>query len=111
MKFATKLWIGLGVLTALSPLGLIIPGYFKSGSAWGEWGTDEIQKIAGYIPRGLEKLSGLWKAPMPDYAFRGAQENGLLRSGFAYIISAVAGVIIIILAVLLIGRLLAKKGE
>ena len=31
MKTITKLWIGLGVLILCSPLGLILPEYFKSG--------------------------------------------------------------------------------
>ena len=57
MKITTKFWIGLGVLAVLSPLGLLLPEHFKAGSAWGEWGIDEIQRLAGYVPVGLEKLS------------------------------------------------------
>ena len=56
MKIITKLWIGLGVLIILSPLGIILPEHFKAGSAWGEWGADEMQKLVGYIPQGLEKV-------------------------------------------------------
>ena len=61
MKITTKLWIGVGALIILSPLGLIIPDHFKAGSAWGEWGADKIQKLVGYVPKGLGKLSSLWK--------------------------------------------------
>ncbi len=71
MKISSKLWLGILILALLSPLGIIIPEYFKAGSAWGEWGVAEIQKLAGYIPRGLERLSSLWQAPLPDYAFKG----------------------------------------
>ena len=111
MKITTKLWIGIVVLIALSPLGLILPGHFKAGSAWGEWGVEEIQKLVGYIPKGLGKLSGLWNAPIPGYAFKGWEEKGLSLLSFAYIISAIVGIIITVIAVLLIGKILAKKGK
>ena len=111
MKLITKLWIGLLALIVLSPLGLIIPARFQAGSAWGEWGADEMTKLVGYVPKGLERLSSLWSAPMPDYAFKGWEEKGLAHLSFAYIISALLGSAIIFLGVLLIGKLLAKKGE
>ena len=111
MKVTTKLWIGLAMLIVLSPIGLILPEHFKAGSAWGEWGADEIQKLVGYIPQGLEKLASLWNAPIPDYAFKGWEEKGLPRLSFAYIISAIVGIGITILMVIGIGKLLAKKGD
>lgn len=111
MKITTKLWVGIAVLILLSPIGLIIPEHFKAGAAWGEWGVDEIQKLVGYIPQGLEKLSSLWNAPMPDYAFKGWEEKGLPYLSLAYIISAVAGIAITVILMLFIGKMLAKKGE
>jgi hypothetical protein len=111
MKTITRFWIGLGVLIVLSPLGLILPEHFKAGSAWGEWGVDEMQKLVGYIPRGLEQLASLWNAPMPDYAFKGWEGKGLQHLSLAYIVSAVAGIAITVIAVLLIGKVLAKKGN
>jgi cobalt/nickel transport protein len=111
MKITTKLWIGLGALIVLSPLGLLIPEYFKAGAAWGEWGMDEIKKLVGYVPRGLEKLAPLWNAPIPDYAFRGWEEKGLSHLSLAYIISAVAGMAVTVSAAFVIGKLLARKGK
>lgn len=111
MKLTTKFWIGIMVLIVLSPLGLILPEHFKAGSAWGEWGADEMQKLVGYVPKGLEKLSALWNAPMPDYAFKGWEEKGLSHLSLAYIISAIVGIGIIVLVVLVIGKLLTKKGD
>lgn len=111
MKITTKLWIGMAVLIILSPLGLILPEHFKAGAAWGEWGADEMQKLVGYIPQGLEKLSSLWNAPLPDYAFKGWEEKGLPHLSFAYVISAIVGIGIITLAVMGIGKLLARKGD
>ena len=90
MKITTKLWIGLGILVVLSPLGLLFPELFKAGAAWGEWGMDEIQELVGYVPAGLEKLA---------------------RLSVAYILSALAGVAVTVIIVLLTGRLLAKKGS
>ena len=111
MKITMKLWIGMVVLILLSPLGLILPEHFKAGSAWGEWGADEMQKLVGYVPKGLEKLAGLWNAPIPDYAFKGWEEKGLSYLSFAYIVSAVSGIVIIVAAMYLIGKLLAPKGD
>ena len=111
MKITTKLWIGLGALIVLSPLGLFLPEHFKAGAAWGEWGIDEIKKLAGYVPKGLEKLAQLWNAPLPDYTFKGWEEKGLSHLSFAYIISAIAGMAVTVMVVLLIGRLLARKGK
>jgi cobalt/nickel transport protein len=111
MKITTKLWIGLGALIVLSPLGLLLPEHFKAGAAWGEWGMDEIKELAGYVPKGLEKLAPLWNAPLPDYAFKGWVEKGLSHLSLAYIISAIAGMAVTVMVVLLIGRLLARKGK
>lgn len=109
MKMVAKLWIGLGVLIALSPLGLLLPEHFKAGSAWGEWGADEIRELVGYIPKGLEKLSRLWSAPIPDYAFKGWEAGPAISLCFAYILSAVIGVLVCIGIVLILGKFLSKK--
>jgi len=109
MKLTTKFWIAIAVLVVLSPLGLIIPAHFKAGGAWGEWSAGEIQKLAGYVPQGLKKLSSLWNAPMPDYTIKSWQGKGLKQLSFAYIISAAVGVLVIIAVVFILGKLLAKK--
>jgi len=111
MKTVTKLWIGLAILIVLSPVGLLLPEHFKAGAAWGEWGVDEIQKLVGYIPQGLAKLSGVWNAPIPDYAFKGSEGKGLGSFGAGYIISALGGVSITAVILLVLGRLLTKKDE
>ena len=79
MTLTKKLWIGIGVLIILTPLGLILPDYFKAGDAWGEWEADTIQKLVGYVPQGIEKLSVLWKknALLPDYCFKGWDDKAI----------------------------------
>ena len=111
MTLTRKLWTGIGALIILSPLGLILPDYFKAGSAWGEWGEDEIQKMTGYVPQGLQNLSELWKAPLPDYTFQGWEGKDLFHLSFAYVLSAFAGIAIIAGVALLIGKVLAKGHE
>jgi len=109
MKITTKFWIGLGVLVVLSPLGLLLPEHFKAGSAWGEWGANEVQELVGYIPGGLEKLSNLWTAPIPDYAFKGWEEKPLAELSLAYVFSAVIGILICAGVVFILGRFLSRK--
>ena len=109
MKTTLKLWIGVGILIILSPLGLILPEYFRGGDAWGEWGAEGIKELVGYIPAGLEKLSGVWSAPLPDYAFSGWEAKGLGEMSLAYIFSALVGIVITVAAVVLIGKLLRVK--
>jgi len=111
MKLTTKLWIGLGVCILLSPLGLVLPDHFKAGSAWGEWGIGRDSEDGWLCSPGLARLGELWKAPMPDYAFKGWEERGLTHLSFAYIVSAILGVALIAVATWAIGKCLAKKGE
>lgn len=101
-----KLWLGLALAIVLTPLGII-----AVGSAWGEWSAEDFsnaatrQQIAAAsknqnppqrAPSGLERLSSLWKAPVPDYA-----PSFIKSPSFGYFVSAMIGVaLIIVLAVL-----------
>ena len=113
MKTTAKLWIGIGILALLSPLGLILPERFKAGDAWGEWGVNTFKEIFGYVPAGLGKLSSLWSAPFSDYAFNGQQDKGLCQLGLGYIASAVIGILVIVCVAMLLSRFLnkGKPGE
>lgn len=109
MKTITKLWIGIAILILCAPLGLLLPEHFKAGDAWGEWGADSVKELVGYIPQGLEKLSSIWSAPLPDYAFKGWEEKGLGSLSFAYIASAIIGILVTAGAVVLIGKFLGRN--
>jgi hypothetical protein len=109
MKTTTKLWIGLGVLAILTPIGLYLPKKFKAGSAWGEWGAEEMHGLVGYVPHGLRKLGSLWNAPFRDYSFKGWENLGLGHLSLAYVVSAVLGIALCVGLALLLGRLLSKK--
>ncbi len=109
MKLTTKLWVGLAILAVLSPLGLLVPEYFKAEAAWGEWGADELGDLVGYIPYGIRRIAGLWSAPIPDYAFKGWEEKATPHRGLAYMASAIIGMIAVVVAAFLIGRLLTRE--
>ena len=109
MKTMTKLWIGLGVLAVASPIGLYLPAKFGAGSAWGEWSGEEIKGLTGYIPGGLKKVSTLWHAVMPDYAFKGWGDRGLGHLSMAYIASAIVGVGLCVCCAWLLGKFLFRK--
>ncbi len=110
MKNVKKLWIGLAILAVLTPLGLIIPALFGAGGAWGEWGLEEIRKLIGYIPEGMQKLSHLWNSPMPDYRVSG-QERGIGRESLEYILTAVIGIAVTAGLAYLLARILARKNK
>lgn len=95
------LWITLAVLVVLSPIGLLAPG-----TAWGEWGAEEITAL-GFpsIPSGMAKLSTLWSAPVPDYDL-----SAIGNSSIAYILSAITGIIVVSIVVWLF-ILLATTGK
>ena len=60
-KLTRNLAIGLVLLIIIAPIGLI-----ASGTAYGEWASDELNDKIGYVPQGFEELSDLWHAPMKD---------------------------------------------
>lgn len=102
-----KLWAGIGILILLSPLGIILQRIFKSEGAWGEWGKDKIEKMIGYAPEGLKRLSELWSSPMPDYTLSGWGSGLKLFAG--YIFSGIIGVTLVVCISILVGKFLAGK--
>jgi len=86
----------LGVLIAVVPFGLL-----AEGTAWGEWGADEIAEVTnkgvalGYTPEGLAEGWAL-ESLIPDYSMSGVPE------AFGYILSAIIGTAILIIVFRLI---------
>jgi hypothetical protein len=108
MSKKKKLWIAIGVLILLSPLGVIIPRMFGADGAWGEWGLDEIEKIAGFVPAGMKRLAKSWKAPLADYGLPN-QGTGLASESFGYVITAVIGVAFSAGLMYLVAKLLGRR--
>ncbi len=92
MKEFRTLWAALIIMALLSPAGLYLPEIMRAGSAWGEWGVDEIRQLVGYAPAGMEKHADLWKAPIPDYALPGQEQAPLSHLSLSYIFSALVGI-------------------
>ncbi len=104
-----RLFIGILILVLLSPIGIILPTLFNAGSAWGEWGPEELKEMVGYVPRGIEKLSSLAKPLFPDYNIKGWEDKDILYQSVGYVVSGVVGVLVVILITYVIGRWSVKK--
>ncbi|MCX7834355.1 MAG: cobalamin biosynthesis protein [Ignavibacteria bacterium] len=96
-KFQKKLLIWLIIFIILSPLGLLLPYIFGSGDAWGEWDTETVEKMVGFIPKGMEKLSSLFKGMFSDYSNIFGENSPLILQIISYLISAIIGSLIIFL--------------
>jgi hypothetical protein len=105
---ARKLWIGIGILVLLSPLGIIIPSYLGAGGAWGEWSLEQIEKMAGFAPEGMKRMADIWKAPMINYAGPG-QAAGPVHSSLGYIVAGIIGISATAGLMYLFTRLLVRK--
>jgi cobalt/nickel transport protein len=111
MKRVKKLWLGLFILLLLSPLGLILPVTLNAGTPWGEWKAEELQKSLGYVPVGISRSSGQWSAPLPDYSFKGKEKAPLHAQGLSYLVSGLAGTLIVTLSIMLIGRICSRHED
>lgn len=107
-KTQKRLWAGLIIMALISPLGTLLPEYLHSGEAWGEWGTDTLEKLIGYVPEGLKKYSDLWKAPVPDYNF-GDKDSSMAVKGISSVASGVLGILAVALVVYLISRMAVRN--
>ena len=97
------LYILIAILIVLTPIGLL-----ATGTAWGEWGVDEMSTLVsggaqlGYTPAGMEsgfELSTLF----PDYSMAGMPE------WTGYILSAVVGVALLVIFFKIISSLMKDK--
>jgi hypothetical protein len=101
-KSIRNLTIGLIILIILAQLGLL-----ATGETFGEWGGEELEEKIGYVPSGLEHLSSIWGAPIPDYAF--PEDESTSGAVIAYILSALIGVIVGGGALYIFGKRIAKN--
>ena len=87
------------ILIVAAPVGLL-----AIGVAYGEWGSEELQEMLGYVPAGIKEGENLWQAPFPDYSLSDLDPN------VAYWLSAIIGIGIIIVVIWGIGKLVARNG-
>lgn len=98
------MWFLAGMVL-LSPLGML-----AGGTAWGEWGGEEVQAVLGYVPQGMNKVSGLWSAWLPDYSLE-AFGTGTAGSIAGYLLSALVGSLLSYYIVLLLVKPLAQQAK
>ena len=104
-KTIKKLGIGLLLLVILTPLGLL-----ATGTAFGEWSSKELQQTLGYVPDGIKSGETLWQAVFSGYSVPGLGDY-FLHSSVGYILSAIIGIALIYVAMLALGKFLAKREE
>jgi hypothetical protein len=61
--------------------------------------------MVGYVPRGIARLSGGWRAPVPDYSVPG------LPPALGYLLSGALGIAVVAGITLLVGRLLGRRNH
>ena len=108
------LWLGLGALMILTPLGIL-----AAGSAWGEWVAADYADPASRAqiaassfhtpppaaaPEGLARLSSVWTAPFARYV-----PPYVSSPSFGYLLSAMFGVGLVMLGSLGVGRIAALR--
>ena len=104
-KLLRNLLIVLAVMIVVVPIGLL-----AVGTAYGEWGTEELEELVGFIPAGLESVSSTWTAPIPDYALPSLGES-FLNLSLAYWLSAIIGVILSGGLLILIGKAITSRNS
>jgi hypothetical protein len=109
-KLQKKILVILLLLCLMTPLGILLPGYFRTGDAWGEWSAHTVKELLGYVPKGLAKYSEAWKAPLPDYSINSRDTSVVHRSGY-YIVSGIFGATVTYIVMLIISRLIVKHGK
>ena len=96
-------WVAAAALVLLVPAGIWIPEHFGAGDAYAEWSPEDAAQRAGLerVPAGMDRLGGIWKAPVPDYAFgEGARAPS---AGVQYVLAALAGIVLITVAFAALG--------
>ncbi len=97
---AMPLYLLILGLIILTPLGLLAPG-----TAWGEWGAEEIGKLINFIPQGM-KNGFNFNALMNDYSI-----PFLKNEYIGYVIAAVAGSAILIIILKIVAQIMKKRYE
>jgi cobalt/nickel transport protein len=99
-----KYWKILFIMAMLSPLGLL-----SQGTAWGEWGAEDLVEMIGYIPQGIGHAGTWWQAFFPEYGIPFLGEEKLVK-GIGYVIAALLGSGMIYGMVIFYTRLLGRRG-
>ncbi len=103
LKRYRAILVPLAIMIVLTPLGLL-----ATGTAFGEYGAEEIKEQLGYVPHGLNAASEWWKALLPDYSLPAFGGSRLGTAG-VYILSAIVGFLLIYAIIFISSRLALKQ--
>jgi cobalt/nickel transport system permease protein len=96
-------------IAVIAPIGLIAPGF-----AYGEGSTGNVKAAFGYVPSGLQDLSGIFSAPLSGYnlplPFFSHASAPLWHAALGYEISSILGVLLVGGAVYGLARALRRNG-
>jgi cobalamin biosynthesis protein CbiM len=97
---------GFTALAVLAPLGLIAPGF-----AYGEGSTEDVKAAFGYVPKGLQDLSGIFSAPLSGYNLPlfGHANAALWQTAIGYEISGIVGILLVGGVMLALSALIRRR--
>ena len=99
---------GFTALAVLAPLGLIAPGF-----AYGEGSTADVHAAFGYVPTGLQDLSGIFSAPLAGYnlplPFFSHANAALWQTAIGYEISGIVGILLVGGVMLALSALIRRR--
>jgi len=82
------------LVAIIAPLGLIAPGF-----AYGEGNAEDVRAAFGYIPQGLQQLSGIFSAPLAGYdvplPFFSDAHAPLWHTAIGYEVAGIIGILLI----------------
>jgi predicted PurR-regulated permease PerM len=109
-KLQKKILVILLLLCLITPTGILLPMFFNTGNAWGEWSAQTLKDLVGYVPKGLARYSDLWEAPIPGYSIASGGSSVVHQSGF-YIVSGILGATVTYVVMLIISKLIVRSGK
>jgi cobalt ECF transporter T component CbiQ/cobalamin biosynthesis protein CbiM len=106
---ARRVGTAFAAMAVIVPLGLIAPGF-----AYGEGSAEDVKKAFGYVPAGLQQLSGAFSAPLAGYdlplPFFSHANAPLWHAAIGYEISGILGMVAVGAVVYGLARLLGGRG-
>jgi cobalt/nickel transport system permease protein len=95
------LWGTLTIIALATPIGLL-----ASGTAWGEWGANELKDLGlNFIPQGIENFTSWWPAPLPDYGFP------RMGAVIGYILSSFVGIALVSFLLWILGGWIIRRNN
>jgi len=108
-RTAKRVGAAFVALAVVAPIGLIAPGF-----AYGEGSAADVKVAFGYVPSGLQDLSGVFAAPMSGYnvplPFFSDANAPLWHAGIGYEIAGILGILVVGGVTYLLARLLRGSG-